>query len=431
MTTTSYAPPTPTPAPAGLAGKMELKKFVAPTMAECLTRVKTELGTAAVILSTRTVQERRLLGLLRKEHVEITAGKGLRTMPRRRPGVNPPPAAQQAQGLLNAVGQLGLKSGVRPDAATTSTTPGRDLLNTPAAASAAYLGVTQEIGDLKKLVADLTRHVRHSKAADVPEIAFDAYTALRGQQVCDDLAREVCHAAVESAGEGAKKDAAAMNRLVQAEVERRLPVSGPIKRTAKGRPQIVALIGPTGVGKTTTIAKLAANLKLRENQRVGLITIDTYRIAAIDQLRKYAEIINAPLCVVSNPNEIRDAVARMGDLDYVLIDTAGRSPKDAPKLKELKAFLDAATPDEVHLVLSTTCGVESTRLALERFSGVRADRLIFTKLDEAAEVGLVLNVCSCTKLPLSYVTNGQDVPNDIEAASSAKLAKALTEPSSN
>ena len=277
--------------------------------------------------------------------------------------------------------------------------------------------MTQEIGDLKKLVGDLTRHVRQSKTPDVPESAFDAYTAMRQQQVCEDVARDVCVAADKLATDEQRKDAAAMNKLVRGEIEKRLPVGGAIKRTAKGRPQIVALIGPTGVGKTTTIAKLAANLKLRENQKVGLITIDTYRIAAIDQLRKYAEIINAPLAVVSSPAEIKDAIARMGDHDYVLIDTAGRSPKDAPKLKELKAFLDAASPDEVHLVLSTTCGTQSTKLALQRFSGVRADKLIFTKLDEAAEVGLVLNVCGCTKLPLSYVTHGQDVPNDIEVAS--------------
>src|SRR5690606_6121989 len=204
---------------------------------------------------------------------------------------------------------------------------------------------------------------------------------------------------------------------------------GPITRTAKGRPQIVALIGPTGVGKTTTVAKLAANLKLRENQKVGLITIDTYRIAAIDQLKKYAEIINAPLSVVSHPAEIKDAIARMADHDFILIDTAGRSPRDAVKLKELRAFLEAAAPDEVHLVLSTVCGLDSLKLALERFSGVRADRLIFTKLDEAAEVGVVLNVVAETKLPLSYLTHGQDVPNDIDVAAAGRMALMMTEPS--
>ena len=422
---TAHAQPSQSPT---RAGPIEMRKFVAPTMQECITQVKNELGTAAMILSTRKVQARRFLGLLKSEHFEITAGRGLRAVPpRARPGVT-----QQARGLMEAAGQVGLHglaSTSRPDAAHVSAAaaPSRDLLNTPAAASAAYLGVTQEIGDLKKLVGELARHVHHKQTPDVPAATFDCYKAMRQQQVCEDLSLQICTTADKLATDEQRNDAAAMSKLVRGEVEKRLPVGGAIKRTAKGRPQIVALIGPTGVGKTTTVAKLAANLKLRENQKVGLITIDTYRIAAIDQLRKYAEIINAPLAVVSSPAEIKDAIARMGDFDYVLIDTAGRSPKDAPKLKELKAFLDAAQPDEVHLVLSTTCGTESTKLALQRFSGVRADKLIFTKLDEAAEVGLVLNVCGYTKLPLSYVTHGQEVPNDIETASATKLARMLTE----
>ena len=117
-----------------------------------------------------------------------------------------------------------------------------------------------------------------------------------------------------------------------------LPTSGAIVRHAKGRPHVVALIGPTGVGKTTTIAKLAANLKLHEKHSVGLITIDTFRIAAVEQLRKYADIIGSPLRVVSGVEELRDAERAMSDCDFILIDTAGRSPTDTLKLNELKGL---------------------------------------------------------------------------------------------
>jgi flagellar biosynthesis protein FlhF len=209
------------------------------------------------------------------------------------------------------------------------------------------------------------------------------------------------------------------------QLERLLPSAGPIQKTKTTGPQVVALIGPTGVGKTTTIAKLAATLKINQRQRVGLITIDTYRIAAIDQLKKYADILDAPLKVVGSTDDMRAAIASMQDCDYILIDTAGRSPKDTLKLNELKTFLAAANPDEVHLVLSTTASQACVELAVERFSNVRVDKIIFTKLDEAASVGVVLNVVKKVNKSLSYITTGQDVPNDIEVGRGRRLAQLI------
>ena len=188
---------------------------------------------------------------------------------------------------------------------------------------------------------------------------------------------------------------------------------------------MLALIGPTGVGKTTTLAKLAANLKLKEGHKVGLITLDTYRIAAVDQLRRYAEILGSPLRVVANADELRAAVAGLAHMDFILIDTAGRSPRDGPKLDELRELLAAVQPDDVHLVLSSTSSQDAVELAYDRFSGVRVDKMIFTKLDEASHVGVVLNVCCKVNKALSYVTTGQDVPNDIEVGRGHVLARMI------
>jgi flagellar biosynthesis protein FlhF len=188
---------------------------------------------------------------------------------------------------------------------------------------------------------------------------------------------------------------------------------------------VVALIGPTGVGKTTTIAKLAANLKLKEKRSVGLITIDTYRIAAIDQLKRYADIIGAPLRVVASSEEIAGAVESMRDCEFVLIDTAGRSPSDTLKLSELRNFIQVAGADEVHVVLSATSSQSCIEHAIERFGEVRIDRVIFTKLDETQHVGVVLNVLHKVNKPLSYVTTGQDVPDDIEVARGRRLAQLI------
>lgn len=387
---------------AGAATPVELRRFVAPTMAQCITRMKSEMGAGAVVLATRTFELKRWMGLVRSRHVEITAGKGYRTIPRR--GI----AARESSEHLPA-------------------SPAADALSAPAAVGASYLGVSQEIADLRKVIGELATHIRDHQSGDLPRQFLDCYRALREQQVSEGLARQIIQSSAHSAG-GELAGGPYARALVCREVERRLKTAGALARTTVGRPQVVALVGPTGVGKTTTIAKLAANLMLREGRKVGLITIDTYRIAAIDQLRKYAEIISAPLCVVSDAAQMRPAMAQMADCDFILIDTAGRSPRDASKLEELAAFLGAAAPDEVHLVLSTVGAMGSVSLALESFAGVRADRLVFTKLDEAAHVGVILEVAGRMDLPLSYVTHGQDVPNDIEVASATRLALMMTEP---
>jgi flagellar biosynthesis protein FlhF len=366
-------------------------------MNECLNNVKAELGPSAVILATRVVEHRRLLGLLRREQVEVTAGRNIKTMRRPRPGRSPRP----------------------------SLPPGpKTLLETPAAAAGAYLGVQREVGDLRKVVADLVTQVQNDRTPDLPDRVAPHYRTLTHAGVSDALARQVAVAA--DATLDADVDEHAVKHAIHKEVAARLPVAKvePRRRNA-GRPHVIALVGPTGVGKTTTIAKLAANLKLREGARVALITIDTYRIAAIDQLKKYAKIIDAPLAVVSDAREMKDALARVADHDVVLVDTAGRSPRDAAKLAELKTFLKACQPDETHLVLSTCCGRDSMRLALRRFRGVDADRLTFTKLDEAEGAGAMLDLAAESKLPISYVTAGQDVPHDIAVACSRKLADAV------
>ncbi len=185
------------------------------------------------------------------------------------------------------------------------------------------------------------------------------------------------------------------------------------------------MIGPTGVGKTTTIAKLAANLKLRQNRKVGLITIDTYRIAAVEQLRTYAQIIHVPLRVVMTPDELSAAIDEMDDLDAILIDTAGRSQRNVERLDELKEFLDAAAADEVHLVLSTTANVKNLQAAMDRFGSLGANKLILTKLDEAVSFGMILSIVKRMDAALSFVTTGQDVPDDIEVGQGRRLAQRI------
>ena len=193
---------------------------------------------------------------------------------------------------------------------------------------------------------------------DLPDALFQLFTDLIEADVHEDLARDLVERVRQEAAPEELADASRLKDRLARLIEDAIPIAGPIQ-TRAGRRRLVALVGPTGVGKTTTIAKLAANYRLREKRRVGLITVDTYRIAAVEQLRTYADIIDLPMEIVATPGEMHQAVARMADLDLILMDTAGRSPRDEVKIQELKSMLAEAMPDEVHLVLSSVASAAS------------------------------------------------------------------------
>lgn len=396
---------------------MQLQTFQGQTMAEALSQVKTALGSEAVILHTRTVQRKRWLGLRKLECFEITAGRDVNV--RNRGRVEPAAAATPAARAYGAT------TPVKPAAPATAASGGQKLMDTPAVGTAALLGLTTEMNSLKSMVKDLVSQVRHQKSPQVPEELFDHYMGLVENLVSDELAIDIIRGLQKSLRPEMLMQPEVVRERLAEQLEKMIPLAGPIKRTKTTGPHVIVLIGPTGVGKTTTIAKLAANLKLREKRKVGLITIDTFRIAAIEQLKRYADIIGAPLKVVGSPEDICEAIAALGDCEYVLIDTAGRSPNDTLKLNELKRFITLAEPDEVHLVLSTTSSESCVEMALERFGDVRVDKLIFTKLDEAAQLGVMLNVVRKVNKGLAYITTGQDVPDDIEVGHGKRLAQLI------
>jgi len=189
------------------------------------------------------------------------------------------------------------------------------------------------------------------------------------------------------------------------------------------RPHVAIFIGPTGVGKTTTLAKIAAEFSLNQQKNVGLITADTYRIAAIEQLKTYAEILNIPLKVVYSPEEVKNAVCEMEDKDLILIDTAGRSHKNKPHFDELKDLISYADADEIFLVLSCNTSPRAIKETLEYYGFIKNYKLIFTKLDESPSLGVIFNARYLTGKPLSYITTGQSVPDDIEFANPKQISE--------
>ena len=189
--------------------------------------------------------------------------------------------------------------------------------------------------------------------------------------------------------------------------------------------RVVAFIGTTGVGKTTTLAKVAAHFVLEQNLKGALITADTYRISAVEQLKKYAEILGLPVEVVYSAADLRKAIARHRSKDFVLVDTAGRSQYNELQMDELKELLAAHPRMEKHLVVSATTKEEDAAEIMKRFSVCKPDRMIFTKMDETRTIGMVLNLLAGGELPLSFLSNGQSVPDDIIPATADRLAELL------
>lgn len=422
---------------------MNIKTFQGPSIAEALGKVKQELGPTAVILHTRSFKRGGIMGLGARSVVEITAGQA--------PARSATSAAAGRKKAATAAGRMrsddsgafagqggtatavaernvlrGAYGATRPANATGPTT--RDLAATILKEPAFEL--RNEISSLRTMVESLLQ--RTSRMAgdrtDLPEQLNRLYVQLIEQQVADEIAiRVVDDVKAELSPEQWSNSGAVRDRLMQ-KLEALVPASASLQvsrpNTGAGC-RSICLIGPTGVGKTTTIAKLAAAFKLRQRQKVGLITIDTYRIAAVDQLRTYANIIGVPLKVVMSPTELVLAMKDMSDCDTILIDTAGRAHTDQMKLNELSHFIAAGKPTEVHLVLSTTTTQESMEAALEQFGKVRVDQIIFTKLDEAVSFGVLLNVARRASKALSYITTGQDVPDNIEVGQPRRLAKLI------
>jgi len=443
---------------------LNLKTFTAPSMAAALLAVRQQFGADAVILHTRTYKRGGIFGIGAKEVVEVTAGHGKHVGQKRRamqrsqqtakakPSTRP--ATKRLSEPLYSLGAIGAKS--RPQRPPASE-PAEQLMagdlirqtyqaaraeferaQSQQAAAAAPVAVAPmprvdtsqldaELGAVKRMVAKMMRQqrTRSRSARDMPEALFNEYLALLQQDVSEELAEEIVQQVRGGLSSDAQADAEQTHRAIREHVASLMQTDSAgfaLRPTSDGRPRTIALIGPTGVGKTTTIAKLAATFKLKQRKRVALVTLDTYRIAAVDQLRTYANIIGVPLHVVGSPTEIRDVMHRCSDVDVVLIDTAGRSQRDGQRLEQLDAFLKAAQPHETHLVLPATAAAGVLFEAIEKFSALHADHLIFTKLDEAVSFGILLNIARRVHKTVSFVTTGQEVPNQIEAGESKQLA---------
>lgn len=420
---------------------MQIKRFEADNISQALKAVKAEFGADAVILETRKLGGRRT-------GIQVTAAfdpkgsapkssapkgsaqrsdaaprRALASLPAETPHdvVDPPwaqgaaprnrvPAEARTPGMSGAdLGAAGLtlrevQSALTPLRAEI-TAVGVDLRAAfdPAAVAA-------ELAQLRALVSDL---VLDRRTAGLSGGAREAYRTLTLKGLPKDLAADL-------AGSLPGSDPARLGESLAA----RIAVAGPLMQD--GAPARVLLAGPTGVGKTTTIAKLAAHFAVTEKRRVALVTLDTYRIGAVEQLATYARIIGVPSAVASGPEELAARLRELSHAELVLIDTAGRSPKDPEHVPGLVAALPPGV--QVQLVLPATRTVADHAAILKAYAPLAPRGIVLTKLDEAEQLGAAVHTAVTGGIPVSYLTDGQRIPDDLQLASGARLADLLLGP---
>jgi len=374
-----------------------VKTYQATTMAQALAQVKRDLGRDAIIVRTRSYRKGRLWGLFGGRNIwEVSATANARP---------PVQSGSYSHDYAPVVKQ--------PAAVPPTDQP------------AASAEMDTQVGHIRRMVEALLT-MQSQSVSHTPTELQAVRDHLLKQEVQEEIVTDVVHQLSQDLTGRQMEDPRVLGESLVNRISERILTQQSGQPAVEGC-RISALIGPTGVGKTTTIAKLAANHKLREGRRVGMITIDTYRIAAVDQLKIYAEIIDVPLHVVLTAGELKAAIDSMRDYDVVLIDTAGRSQYDRLRLSQLSGFMRAAQPHDVHLVMAATAGRAAMSSTLERFVQLGANSVIVTKLDEATACGSVLNIAAAGKLPISFVKTGQDVPDDIQPADARRLAKCIVE----
>ncbi|MGF3102579.1 flagellar biosynthesis protein FlhF [Rossellomorea sp. DUT-2] len=362
---------------------MKVKKYAAPSMNEAMKKVRAELGDDAVILNSKVAYTGGFMGLFKKKMIEVIAA------------IDPEVESEKIE-----MSRMKAKS-----APIAHSSPPEKKYEVP------NKSVESELKELKQMISTIKSKNQFEKfAEDVQEILL----FLKNHDISDTTLFRLGDYLEERIKSGFLPG---NNRNEWARQEVKHFLEGLLKGIALGgmsyKKKYINVIGPTGVGKTTTLAKMAAEAVIEKRMKIAFITTDTYRIAAIEQLKTYAGLLNVPVEVVYKIEDFKKAIDKFQDYDHVFIDTAGRNFREKKYVEDLRGIIDFDHQMETFLVLSLTSKERDMEEIISQFSSIDIDRFIFTKLDETSSYGSMINMMTEVKIGASYVTIGQDVPEDI------------------
>ncbi|MGJ9458876.1 flagellar biosynthesis protein FlhF [Oceanobacillus sp. CF4.6] len=361
---------------------MKIKKYIAPSMPEAMNQIRKELGSDAVILNSKEILQGGFLGFFKKKNIEVVAA--LDPQPLETKMSPKPPVGSKISRQMQPSGN-------------------REVL--------------EEIKNLKKLMAVQTKQ-RDQKF--LPEFQV-AYEHLLDQEVEVELAEDIIQSVINQFENS--KEEQDMGRIMNGMttiIENKLNAIG--FHGLEYDKKVIQFVGPTGVGKTTTIAKIAAKMMLEDQKRIAFITADTYRIGAVEQLKTYARILDVPLEVAYTIEDYYSAIEKFASFDFILVDTAGRNYRDQKYINELKTTIDTEMMN-TYLVLSLTTKQKDITEIFNQFQHLSIQNVILTKLDETTQYGSILNISLGNQIGIACMTNGQDVPEDLMEAKPEKISR--------
>lgn len=371
---------------------MRLKTYIVENVADAIPMIKRDLGSDALILNTKKIKTGGFLGFFQTEKLEVVAAVESK----------PSVAVKMPETYRSAGTQMAMQK---------ASPEGKPVFeNQP-----------QQAEDLISELKSIKQFMMHVIEEDrLPQALQSLSIRLTEQEVQKEIQSEIFAKLMVALDRNPALTEEQVYRTARDEIIRMIKTHQKTKLIKD--PEMVCFIGPTGVGKTTTIAKIAADYMLREEKNVGLITSDTFRIAAVEQLKTYGSILNIPVKVVETSAGLQQAIAELQDCDIILMDTAGRNYQQKQYIEDLERLLPKTVKIQINLVLSLTSKLEDMKKIIENFKTIQMEGLVLTKKDETSSAGAILNLICRYSIPIRYIANGQNVPDDLVAATPEKIA---------